>query len=412
MPRRHISPYPIRNGAGSLSHPRRGGTPERLGHAPAYRYGPALAGWWACRPCRANHAPFGGGGTPCKSSAGLGFAGGNGGRARGAGVPLGYAGRSYRKVQGEPCASRCRESGIRNPERMCPIQRPADRGLFSGLRGHVAQAKARDAEARSSPLEGSMAQRAGGRSSTVRQGRTAWGGALAKPLFRHAPEGAFASPSTRDGAALALTSRLPGMGCSCPSRAGVAWATGVPHAWPLQAGACRTQDARCRGACLCNPSLFQPEGTAWGGRRTFARGRGAGHRCGGRMLLVARLPALAPKEGAWATKAERAASLAFLLWRDQRGPWELAFFATWAGGSAFSQRLGLAAMVVARAGRGIAWRAVQAALHPGIWQGVVVRLRCGFARMGRAGRDCVPRGRAAKRGRAEKPFSGLPARRY
>jgi hypothetical protein len=37
------------------------------------------------------------------------------------------------------------------------------------------------------------------------------------------------------------------------------------------------------------------------------------------------------------TKAERAASVAFLLWRDQRGPWELAFFATWAGGVAFDQ---------------------------------------------------------------------------
>ena len=47
----------------------------------ACRYGPALAGWWACRQGRANHAPFGGGGAPCKSSAGLGFAGGNGGRS-------------------------------------------------------------------------------------------------------------------------------------------------------------------------------------------------------------------------------------------------------------------------------------------------------------------------------------------
>ena len=49
------------------------------------------------------------------------------------------------------------------------------------------------------------------------------------------------------------------------------------------------------------------------------------------------LAQLPQKGGAWATKAERAASLAFLLWRDQRGPWELAFFATWAGGVAFDQ---------------------------------------------------------------------------
>ena len=201
--------------------------------------------------------------------------------------------------------------------------------------------------------------RAGQRGAERRQGLRS----ALRPKARHT------SPSVGMGRRWLLRAGLPGMGCSNPSRAGVAWATGVPHAWPLQAGACRTQAVLCRGACSCNPSLFQPEGTAWGGRRTFARGRGAGHRCGGRMLLVARLPALAPKEGAGATKAERAASLAFLLWRDQRGPWELAFFATWAGGSAFSQRLGLAAMVMARAGRGIAWRAVQTALHPGIWQG-------------------------------------------
>ena len=229
------------------------------------------------------------------------------------------------------------------------------------------------------------------------------------------PRARHTSPSVGMGRRVALASRLPGMGCSNPSRAGVAWATRVPHAWPLQAGACRTQAVLCRGACSCNPSLFQPEGTAWGGCRTFARGRGAGHRCGGRMLLVARLPALAPKEGAWATKAERAASLAFLLWRDQRGPWELAFFATWAGGVASARwiwRWALPLWLLARAGRGIAWRAVQAALHPVEWQGVVVRLRCGFTRLGRLGRDCIPPEQGAKIGWAEKPFSGLPARRY
>ena len=75
------------------------------------------------------------------------------------------------------------------------------RGLVSGLRGHVAQAKARDAEARSSPLEGSMAQRAGGRSSTIRQGRTAGCGALAGPSFHVAPEGAECLPFLLGGAA-------------------------------------------------------------------------------------------------------------------------------------------------------------------------------------------------------------------
>ena len=73
------------------------------------------------------------------------------------------------------------------------------------------------------------------------------------------------------------------------------------------------------------------------------------------------------RKSAWATKAERAATLAFLLWRDQRGPWELAFIATWAGGLAFCQKnlaRALPLWLLARAGRGIAWRAVQAALHP------------------------------------------------
>ena len=293
----------------------------------ACRYGPALAGWWACRPGRANHAPFGGGGAPCKSSAGLGFAGGNGGRSAWS-VPW-------------PCGKWQRggntqaKHGSVDACTLCTEQRGWHRGLFSGLRGRVAQAKTRDAEARSSPLEGSMAQRAGGRSSTVRQGRTAWGGALAGPSFRIAPEGAACLPFRGDGAALALRAGLPGMGCSNPGRAGIC----VGHKGTSRM-AFAGRGVPNTGCALPWRMFLQSflipaggngvgraqNGCAWARRRPWAR---RSHALGG----AASSPC-SQRKSAWTTKAERAASLAFLLWRDQRGPWELAFFATWAGGLA------------------------------------------------------------------------------
>ena len=110
------------------------------------------------------------------------------------------------------------------------------------------------------------------------------------------PRARHASPSVGMGRRWLCEPACPEW--AVPTRGGpeFAWATRVPHAWPLQAGACRTLGALCRGASLADPSLFQPEGTAWGGRRTLARGRGAGHGRGVRLLLVARLLPLLPKE--------------------------------------------------------------------------------------------------------------------
>ena len=202
------------------------------------------------------------------------------------------------------------------------------------------------------------------------------------------------------------------VGRSSPSRAGARGPQGFPH-MAFAGRACRILALLCRGASLCIPSLFQPEGSAWRkGCRAWRVGAGRGRRS---HALGGSASARLPMEGsAGATKAERAASVAVLLWRDQRGPWELAFFATWAGGMAFNQGyLGWALPLwcLARAGRGIAWRAVQAALHPAGWQGVVVRLRCGSYRLGRLCRSAFRVG-GRKNRRAEKPFSGLPARRY
>ena len=219
----------------------------------------------------------------------------------------------------------------------------------------------------------------------------------------------------RKGRRWLLRAGLPGMGCSCPSWAGFAWATRVPHAWPLQAGACRTLGALCRGASLADPSLFQPEGTAWGGRRTFARGRGAGHGRGDRMLLVARLLPLLPKEERRGYQSRKGRYLGVPALEGSERAVGAGLFRHVGGRRSFCQTgwPGLAAMVVGsrRPRDSVAGRAGGFAprnMAGGWWYA------CDAALLGWAGlgRDCVPRGRAAKRGGAEKPFSGLPARRY
>ena len=263
----------------------------------ACRYGPALAGWDGRRRDRADLAPFGGGGTPCKSSACLGFAGGNGGRARGAGRTAGVrsAGRTGRRRENRtPADAASLESGIR--KRICPIKTRRPGLIFRppGARSAGQGPRCGGPLLTTGGINGSESRR------PVKHrpaGPDSVGRSVGRAFVPHCARRRGMPPLPWDGAALALASRVARNGLFLPEQGRIRVGQRVPHAWPLQAGACRTQVVLCRGASLGNPSLFQPEGTAWGGRRTFARGRGAGYGRGVRLLLVAWLYALAPKGG-------------------------------------------------------------------------------------------------------------------
>jgi hypothetical protein len=132
-----------------------------------------------------------------------------------------------------------------------------------------------------------MAQRAGGRSSVIRQGRTTCGGASAGPLS--AMRLGRGMPPARGGAG--SCEPLARMDRSSPSRTGGAWASGVPTH-----GLCRPGRA-VSWLCFAVAQVFAF--LPYSSRRE-QRGEGAGlgawaHARGGeRMLLVARLPAQLP----------------------------------------------------------------------------------------------------------------------
>ena len=254
-----------------------------------------------------------------------------------------------------------------------------------------------------------MAQRAGGRSSTVRQGRTAWGGASAGPSFRVAPEGAAYLPFRGDGAALALASRVarnglfqpeqgrscvghggssrmafagrgvPNTGCALPWRMFLqsflipAGGNGVGRAQNLCAWARRRAQVRRAHALGGTASCPCPKG----GRRGYQSRKG-------RFLGV---PALEGSERAVGAGLFRHVGGRFGV-QPEAGPCRY-------GDGSRRPRDSVAGRADGFAPRNMAGGGGTPAL----------RLALGWAGLGR---DCVPRGRAAKRGWAEKPFRASP----
>ena len=257
-----------------------------------------------------------------------------------------------------------------------------------------------------------MAQRAGGRSSTVRQGRTAWGGALAGHRSAMRPKARHASPSVgwggvgscepvaRNGlfqpeqgrscvghggsSRMAFAGRgVPNTGCALPWRMFLqsflipAGGNGVGRAQNLCAWARRRAQVRRAHALGGTASCPCPKG----GRMGYQSRKG-------RFLGV---PALEGSERAVGAGLFRHVGGRFGV-QPEAGPCRY-------GGGSRRPRDSVAGRAGGFAPRNMAGGGGTPAL----------RLALGWAGLGR---DCVPRGRAAKRGRAEKPFSGLPARRY